>query len=51
VKTPTPTISATTMAVATIAETAEPLSESFPDGAALPVSDLVMLVHALGIAP
>ena len=45
VKTPTPTMSATTIAVATITETDWPPSRSRPDGsAALPVCDAVMEV-------
>src|SRR5216684_9040477 len=51
VKTPTPTISATTMAVATMTETAVPLPESRPDQAALPVSDAAMPIYALRVIP
>jgi hypothetical protein len=49
VKTPTPTMSATTMAVATKTETVDPLPGSRPGHAALPVSDVAMPVHTWGV--
>jgi hypothetical protein len=49
VKTPTPTISATTMAVATVTETVDPPPESWPGHAALPVPDAAMPVYALRV--
>jgi hypothetical protein len=51
VKTPTPTMSATTMAVATITETVDPPPGSRPGHAAVPVSDAAMPVHIWGVAP
>src|SRR5713101_6755307 len=45
VKTPTPTMSATTMAVATSTETVDLPLGSWPGHATLPVSDVVMSVH------
>src|SRR5713101_3455405 len=51
VKTPTPTISATTMAVATMTETVVPPPENRPGQAALPVSDAAMPIHALRVTP
>ncbi len=53
VKTPTPTMSATTMATATSNETVDPpLPVSRPDRAASPASDAAISVHASGgIAP
>jgi hypothetical protein len=50
VKTPTPTMSATTMAVATITETVDPPPGSRPGHGALSVSDAAISVHALGVA-
>src|SRR5882757_9578953 len=51
VKTPTPTMSATTMAVATMTETVVPAPESRPGHAALSVPDAAMPVHALRVTP
>src|SRR6266513_3049845 len=51
VKTPTPTMSATTMAVATMAETVVPAPKSRPGHAALSVPDAAMPVHALRATP
>ena len=49
VKTPTPTMSATTMAAATQSETVEPPpAVSRPGKAALPASDAAISVHAFG---
>src|SRR3984957_9679944 len=47
VKTPTPTMSATTMAVATTTETVDPPPGSRPGQGAVPVSDAAMSVRAL----
>jgi hypothetical protein len=44
-------MSATTMAVATMTETEDPLPGSRPGQAALPVSDAAISVHALGVTP
>jgi hypothetical protein len=44
-------MSATTMAVATMTETVDPLAGSRPAIAARPVSVAAMPVHALGTAP
>ncbi len=52
VKTPTPTMSATTMATATPKETVDPPAPSRPDRVAPPASDAAISVHACGgIAP
>jgi hypothetical protein len=48
VKTPTPTMSATTMAVATSSETDDPPPVSRPGQAELPDPDAAISVHALG---
>src|SRR6476646_7984477 len=50
VKTPTPTMSATTIAVATSTETVAPLAGSEPGHAALPVSDVAISDRTLSAA-
>src|SRR5260370_31034003 len=51
VKTPTPTMSATTIAVATSSETDDPPPVSRPGQAEPPDPDAAMSVHALGYTP
>src|SRR6058998_136829 len=51
VKTPTPTMSATTIAVATSSETDDPPPVSRPGHAGPPDPDAAMSVHALGTTP